>query len=129
MTTPLRTTDDNGNSHCYELHEEISDGRWSYRAEASPNEFYEAVFIRMEGTASSIRPDMLANHQDAGVSGTGITEALFRKVVADSGCTLVSSKPTDGESFSCAARRAWQRLEGKGAAFFDAAQGRYVFKP
>lgn len=105
---------------------------WTYRV-TTPGcqDFYEARF--KEVGANLIQPDVLHRH-DPAFRGKGLTEALFARVVTDTGRTLISSTNGPTKNFpneyrSADAERVWRRLFGEERATYDAAQDRYTFVP
>jgi len=108
-------------------------GTWSYvvRAAGCPD-FYEGRFVAVG--ARDVQPDMLANHGRPEYVAKGITEALFDRVVCDSGRRLISStncgpKNAQTEYRSPSADKVWQRLVRARRATYDPHVDRYEFLP
>lgn len=136
MNFTLETRDRQGTPHSFACaldDTRISTGTWSYtvRTAGSPD-FYEGRFVAVG--AHDIHPDMLAHHERPEYAAKGITEALFARVVRDSGRRLFSStnrgrKNFENESRSVAADRVWKRLVGERRTAYDASIDRYEYLP
>lgn len=109
----------NGTQQTWDAELERDASEWTYRVTASTcRDFYEARFKEV-GT-DVIQPDVLDRHDDA-FRGKGLTEALFQKVVQDSGRSLVSSTNAPTRHFPNEYRtndadRIWRRLFAEGRA-------------
>lgn len=131
LTTRSRT--DTIHSYACTLDDARVPSTWSYHVRADGSrDFYEGRFVAFG--AGVVRPDMLANQGLPEYSGKGITEALFDRVVRDSGCKLISStsqgqRNGPAEYRSVSADRVWQRLVGKRLAVYDASTDRYEYVP
>jgi hypothetical protein len=130
----LTATGRDGAAHTFqdaELDHDANARTWAYRVRvAGTPDFYEAKFAEVAG---GVQPVALARN-DAVFRGKGIAEALFLRVVADSGQHLFSSTNAGQKNFpnefrSVSAERIWRWLFGEERATYDAAQDRYTFVP
>lgn len=115
-----------------ELEHDAAAHEWTYRV-TTPDcpDFYEARF--REVGADHVQPDVLDRHHDA-FRAQGLTEALFDRVVSDSGRTLISSANHGTKNFrnefrSADAERVWRRLFAQELAAYDADADRFTFHP
>ncbi|WP_243336969.1 hypothetical protein [Anaeromyxobacter soli] len=101
--------------------------RWIYRVPCSKKlDWFEAVFLEVGG--GWIQVVMLKYNCGEEHSAKGIPEALFARVVADSGLRLRSSRTDDEHGYRTgSANKVWKRLEARGLAREDKADDRYIF--
>ncbi|WP_242360054.1 hypothetical protein [Anaeromyxobacter sp. SG17] len=102
--------------------------RWIYRIPcATKLDWFEAVFLEVGG--GWIQVAMLKNNCGKEHSAMGIPEALFARVVADSGLSLRSSQTDDEHGYRTpSATKVWKRLEARGLAREDKAADRYIYQ-
>lgn len=131
LTTRSRT----GTSHTFTctLDEARTPGTWAYHVRAAGSaDFYEARFVVVG--AGVVQPDVLDNRNLPEYRGRGITNAIFARVVRDSGCMLISStnrgrKNLPAESRSASADTVWRRLVQERLAVYDSSIDRYEYLP
>ncbi len=115
-----------------ESEQDVTAQEWTYRVTvAGCLDFYEARF--KEVGPDLIQPDVLDRHHTA-FRGKGLAEALFARVVVDSGRTLVSSTNNGAKNFpneyrSQDAERLWRYLFAEERAEYDESADRFRYYP
>lgn len=135
MNFTLATRSRTGTTHAFActLDEARTPGTWAYRVRADGSlDFYEARFVVVG--AGVVQPDMLDSHGLPEYRGKGITEAIFARVVLDSGCRLISStnrgqRNLSAEYRSVSADAVWRRLVQARHAAYDPSIDRYEYIP